>query len=61
MAQSAVQRDAESRLHIHVVNLKALAANPSNLNDGDMWYFDDGGTRAFRGRVNGATVAFTVA
>lgn len=55
-----VQRDAESRINLHSINLKPLAADPDDVRDGDVWYFDDGMTRALKVRINGATKTVTV-
>jgi len=40
------QRDAESRLNIHSVNLKELDAEPADVKDGDLW--NEGGVLKFR-------------
>lgn len=32
------QRDAASRVLLNVVNLEALAADPTEIKDGDVWY-----------------------
>ena len=57
------QADASKQLDINIarcqkLHLEPLTADPSNLEDGDLWYRSDLDT--FRARKNGATVTVTV-
>lgn len=56
-----IQRDAESKLNIHSINLKPIDADPATHVNGDLWYFDDGATRELRMDINGTVVAFAIA
>lgn len=55
-----IQRDAESVLNIHSINLKPIDADPDGHKNGDVWYFDDGATRELRININGVVKVVTV-
>lgn len=42
------QRDAESRINLHSFNLKYLSANPTDVQDGDVWAVDTGMVKEIR-------------
>lgn len=43
-----------------ILNLKTRSSDPTSPQDGDIWYYENGATYEFRGRVNGVTKAFTL-
>lgn len=52
------QRDATSRFNLHTVNLEGLTADPTDVQDGDVWYRSD--VPALKCRINGVTKTVTV-
>jgi hypothetical protein len=51
------QRDAESRVLFHIVNLKELSGDPADVRDGDIWVTAAG---ALKVRLDGVTKTVTV-
>ena len=47
------QRDAESRINLYTVNLKGLTADPTDVQNGDIWFRSD--INSLRIRINGVT------
>jgi len=47
-----------NNIYASSVRLRTIDANPTTPADGDIWYYENGATKQFRGQVDGTVVSF---